>query len=100
MIKHVVMWTLKEEAEGNTKIENKKIVKEKLLALKGVISQIESIEVGDNINPSDAAFDLVLISTHTDQDTLTGYINHPAHKEAAAFIGKVVSERKVVDFVY
>ena len=99
MIKHVVMWKLKQQAEGKGKSENIELVKKSLLSLKPVIIQINSIEVGANINPTDAAFDLVLISTHNDEEALSGYINHPAHKEVAVFVGKVVAERKVVDFV-
>ena len=50
MIKHVVMWKLKNEAEGNSKSRNIELVKEKLLSLKPVISQISSLEVGENFN--------------------------------------------------
>ena len=99
MIKHVVMWKLKQQAEGKGKSENIELVQKSLLSLKPVINQINSIEVGANINPTGAAFDLVLISTHNDEKALSGYINHPAHKEVAVFVGKVVAERKVVDFV-
>jgi len=98
MIKHVVMWKLKPEAEGNSKVKNKEIATEKLLGLKPIISQITSLEVGDNLNPTDAAYDLVLISTHEDKASLAAYIDHPAHKEVAGFIGKIVADRKVVDF--
>lgn len=98
MIKHVVMWKLKAEAEGNNKIKNKEIATEKLLGLKPVISQINSLEVGENFTESDAAYDLVLISTHVDKASFAAYIIHPAHKEVAGFIGKIVEDRKVVDF--
>ena len=98
MIKHIVMWKLKNEAEGNSKTRNIELVKEKLLSLKPVISQISSLEVGENFNASDAAFDLVLITAHHDKKALSGYIIHPSHKDAAVFIGNVVAERKVVDF--
>lgn len=98
MIKHVVMWRLKEEAEGNNKTTNLELTKKKLLQLKPAIPQIESLEVGENINSSDAAYDLVLITTHHDKNVLLEYINHPEHQAAAGFIGKVVKERVVVDF--
>ena len=51
MIKHIVMWKLKEEAEGNNKEENISIVKDKLNALTHVIEEILSLEVGENFNP-------------------------------------------------
>jgi Trk K+ transport system NAD-binding subunit len=100
MIKHVVMWKLSDAAEGNSKAVNLSMVKEKLLGLKQIISEIESLEVGENINSSGAAYDMVLITTHADMQALAQYIDHPAHKEVASFIGKVISERKVVDFEY
>ncbi len=100
MIKHIVMWKLSEKAEGNDKLANKKLIKEKLLGLKQFIPQIESIEVGENVNPSDAAFDMVLITTHKDTEGLEAYMRHPTHQDAVSFITKVVEERKVVDFQY
>lgn len=39
---------------------------ESLLRLILVISHINSLEVKENFNPTEAAFDLVLISTHID----------------------------------
>lgn len=100
MIKHVVMWKLKDTAGGNDKIENRKIIKEKLEGLKQKIQQIESLEVGFNFNPADAAYDVVLITTHNSTTDLSAYAEHPSHKEVAGFIGSVVQDRKVVDFEY
>ena len=55
MVKHIVMWKLKEEAEGKTKKENAEIIKSSLESLKNKISEIVEIEVGINWNDSDAA---------------------------------------------
>lgn len=92
------MWKLKDKAEGNDKSKNLKLVIKILLSLKPEISQINSLEVGENFNLTNTAFDLVLITTHTDHESLSAYIDHSAHKKVAAFIGKVVAERNVVDF--
>ena len=100
MIKHVVMWRLKDSAEGNDKSRNSEVMVETLQKLESVIAEIATLEVGKNQNTSDAAYDLVLISTHEDHEALNAYIKHPAHQEAAFFIGKVVAERSVVDFEY
>ena len=100
MVKHVVMWKMKENAEGNDKQQNIELATNRLLALKDVISAIDSIEIGKNFNGSDAAQDLVLISTHADKDALQEYAQHPAHQEVAAFIGSIVASRTVVDFEY
>ncbi len=100
MVKHVVMWKLKEFAEGNDQSQNKVLIKEKLLGLKQKISQIDSMEVGFNFNSSEMAFDVVLITTHIDEQALAQYAAHPDHKEVAGFIGKVVEDRKVVDYEF
>lgn len=98
MVKHIVMWKLHEEAAGKSKSENISIVISKLNGLKAVIDEILSLEVGENFNTSDAAFDLVLTTTHQDRSGLEAYVKHPAHQEVASFIGSVVAERRVVDY--
>ena len=60
MIKHIVMWKLKDEAEGNSKDENAKIIKNSLEDLKGKINEIVDIEVGIDVNKSEQAYDVVL----------------------------------------
>ena len=100
MIKHVVMWKLKNEAEGNSLEINRRLVREKLEGLMDVIPEIDSLEVGLNISSSDAAFDMVLITTHKSAKDLQQYVIHDAHKAVAGFIGNVTAERKVVDFEY
>ncbi|MBP3941238.1 MAG: Dabb family protein, partial [Christensenellaceae bacterium] len=54
MIRHIVMWKLKDEALGKTKKENIAIIKEKLYALKPIIPEILSMEVHENVNDADA----------------------------------------------
>ena len=49
MIKHVVFFRLKENANGHTKLENAQIIKDGLLALKDKISVLKSETVGINI---------------------------------------------------
>ena len=45
MIKHVVMWRFKEEAEGRTKLENMEELKRQLLALIPLIPEIKKMEI-------------------------------------------------------
>ncbi|KRU28380.1 stress responsive A/B barrel domain-containing protein [Clostridium sporogenes] len=52
MIKHIVMWKLKEFAEGKSKLENANIIKINLEDLKHRIDEVKLIEVGVNINNS------------------------------------------------
>lgn len=98
MIRHVVAWKLKEIAEGKTKEENAKIIKQGLKGLKPIVKEIISIEVGINFNNSDAAFDLVLITNFNSIEDLNAYQTNPNHLKIAEYIGKVREDRIVADY--
>lgn len=98
MIKHIVMWKLKDNAEGKDKLENARIIKEELEALTKDIKEIVNIEVGINIVEDAGAYDLVLYSEFANQDDLNIYQKHPAHVKVAEYIGKVRESRVVVDY--
>jgi hypothetical protein len=98
MIKHIVMFKLKDEAEGNRKEENARKIKEILDALPKKISQIKLYEVGINISESPSAADLCLVSGFQSVDDLNKYRVHPDHQKALDFILKVIDESRVVDY--
>jgi len=98
LIKHIVMWKLKEFAEGKSKLENAQIIKSDLEALKDKIEQIKYIEVGININESEQAYDVVLYSEFNSMEDLNTYQNHPEHVKVAEFVGKVREARVVTDY--
>lgn len=98
MLKHIVMFRLLDEAEGNDKITNARIAKEKLEALNGVIPGLLRLEVGLNIADSEMAADIVLYSELESREALPAYQQHPAHQEVVKFITLVCSERRVVDY--
>ena len=98
MIKHIVVWKLKESAEGCSKIENAKKMKAMLEGLQSVIKEIQYIEVGLNVNSSEAAYDIVLYSEFQSREALEIYQKHPEHERVGEFVGKVRLERKVVDY--
>ncbi len=63
MIKHIVMWKLKDEANGQTKQENALKSNKNSRRFVGVIEEIKALEVGVNCNTADeAAYDACLIS--------------------------------------
>lgn len=99
MIKHIVMWKLKDFAEGADRFENAGKIKTMLESLKGVIEQIEYIEVGVNFNTSEMAYDAVLISEFENEQKLDEYKNHPEHLKVAQFVAKVKENRAVVDYL-
>lgn len=93
MVKHVVMWRLHQNST-----ENRKVVKDLLTSLPGLIPELKSLEVGENFNPGPFAFDLVLITTHADKVDLVKYQKHPEHVMVARRITEMVKDRVVVDF--
>ncbi len=62
MIRHIVMWKLKPEAEGRTAKENAQWMKEHLEGLLGVVPQLVECEVG--INVVEGNYDAVLAPYH------------------------------------
>ncbi len=98
MIKHIVMWRLKDTAAGATKEENALKLKERLEALVDVIDTLHVAEVGINYNPSDAAFDVILYSEFDNKEGLETYQNHPEHLKIVDFVGEIRTDRAVVDY--
>ena len=98
MIKHIVIWKLKQQANGNNKQRNAEIIKEKLEALNGVIPGLLSLEVGIDVSNTDMSGDVVLYSTFASQQALQVYQQHPDHQLAAEFIKSATAQRQVVDY--
>ena len=98
MIKHIVMWKLKDFSEGAGRLENMQKMKSMLEALNGRIPGLLNLEVGFNINTSNTDFDLVLYSEFKDERALETYQNHPEHLIVKEFVGKVREKRAVVDY--
>lgn len=82
MVKHVILWTLKEEYCDEQKKEIKKDIKAGLEGLKGRIPGLVDIQVNiDGLASSNA--DLMLDSTFEDEASLKGYAVHPEHVAVA-----------------
>lgn len=100
MLRHVVMWRFLDSAEGKTKAENMKLVKESLLALRGRIGEIRHMEIGEDVLHSDMSFDMGLIIDFDDADALYAYKNDPEHVKISQYVKKVRSDRATVDWEY
>ena len=100
MITHIVMWTLKDAAEGNDKAANAAEMKARLLALPAKLPQVLEmrVAVGQELFASVPPTDIVLYTTFASKEDLNAYAVHPLHLEVVAFVKKIVSERRVVDF--
>ncbi len=98
MLKHIVMWQFKDEAEGKMKMENCLHVKKMLEALPATIPFIRKLEVGINEYTSSMAFDMVLVTEFDSKEDLDLYSVHPEHVKVSEYVGKVRSARNVVDY--
>jgi len=98
MIKHIVMWTIKESAEGRSKQENIDLLKDRLEALPDLIPEIQFYEIGLNISESDSAYDVVLLSHFASQKDLKTYQTHPGHLKVAEFVSNIRDQGAVVDY--
>lgn len=97
MVKHIVMWKLKETAEGEDKKTNAIKIKKKLEALQDIMPGAYKMEVGINYNPG--GYDVVLYSEFDDHDALEGYQIHTEHLRVKDFIQKVITSRVVADYM-
>ena len=98
MIKHIVMWKLKDEVNGVPKTQLVLQLKERLEGLVPLIPEIQYLEVGLNFKESPAAKDVALYTKFNSMDDLQTYQDHPDHQEVAAFLKDIVEERAVVDY--
>lgn len=98
MIKHIVVWRLKDDAHGNTKMQNAMIIKSKLEALAGKIPGIIKMEVGIDISGTEESGDIVLYSEFESKEALDNYQAHPEHKAVMPFVKEARSERRLVDY--
>ncbi len=98
MIKHIVAWKLKEQAEGRDARDNAKLAKQKLEALNGKIAGLLKLEVGIDFSRTQVSADIVLYSEFPDRAALDSYQAHPLHKEVKVFMGNITAERRVADY--
>lgn len=98
MVKHVILWKLKEEYGEEEKQQIKAGIKEGLESLQGKIPGLLDIKVNtDSLASSN--MDLMLDSTFEDEAALKGYSVHPEHVAVAN--GKVrpyTAVRSCLDF--
>ena len=99
MVKHIILWTLKDTLSDEEKIAVKKGIKEGLEGLKGKIPGLLEIHVETEGLASSNA-DLMLDSSFEDEEALKAYAVHPEHVAVAD--GKVrpyTAVRSCLDFV-
>ncbi|MBQ6270613.1 MAG: Dabb family protein [Clostridiales bacterium] len=92
MVKHIIIWTLKDEYSNEEKAEIKADIKAGLEGLKGKIEGLTDIKVyTEGLESSNG--DLMLDSTFVSEEALKGYAVHPDHVAVAT--GKVRPHAKI-----
>lgn len=82
MVKHVILWKLKEEVAGDGKEKVLREMKEHLEALVGKVPGLKRLEIVISPLASSNA-DVMLDSTLESEEALKGYQSHPDHVAVA-----------------
>lgn len=100
MVKHVILWTLKDEFSEEEKAKIKIGIKENLERLAGKIPGLIYIKVNiDGLETSKNA-DLMLDSGFVDADALKTYATHPDHVYVAdTFVCPYTATRSCLDYI-
>lgn len=95
MVKHIILWKLKDEC-NNDAVKNG--IKTNLEALKGKIDGLLEIKVQLEKLPSSNA-DVMLYSVFSDENALKGYAVHPDHVYVADnFVRPFTETRMCIDY--
>lgn len=98
MVKHIILWKLKEEYTEEQKAEIKKGIKEGLEGLKGKIPGLIDVKVNINGLPS-STVDLMLDTSFESKEALKDYSVHPEHVAVAnSKVRPYTSIRSCLDF--
>lgn len=98
MLKHIVMWKLKDHAEGADKASNARKMKELLDACADIVPGIVKFEVALAQPGLEATYDVVLYSEFTSGTALDAYQEHPQHLALKPFIGAIREARQCMDY--
>ena len=97
MIKHIILWNLKEDIEDTVKV--KKGIKENLESLVGKVPGLVKLEIITEGLPSSNA-DVMLYSEFESAEALKGYAVHPDHVAVAdGSVRPYTKTRICLDFI-
>ena len=98
MIRHIVMWKLKEHAEGADRSANLHKMKELLESCVDLVPGMLGWTIAVTKPGLEATCDIVLDSTFATQAALDAYQSHLKHVAMKPFIGAIRVERHCMDF--
>lgn len=94
MVKHIVMYKLKDPTE-----QNAIALQQKFLSMKGKIEALKDIQSGVDVLRSDRSFDVVLICQFDSLADMEIYRTHEVHLPVMEYVKGVVELSKSVDYI-
>ena len=98
MFTHIVLWKLKETADGRGRDENARLMKERFEEIANMLDGLRCLEFGIDVIRSANSADVALYTEFESRAAYQAYADHPAHKAVAAFVRDVTEERRVIDY--
>ncbi len=99
MLRHLVMWKIKENALGKTKTEICAQMQQELMSLPAQIKEIKHMDVVCNsLECPQDNYDVMLDTQFETVSDLNLYQQHPAHIQVGSFIKQVVAMRACIDY--
>ena len=98
MVKHIILWTLKDQYSDEEKEQIRKGIKENLEGLVGKVPGLLDMNIRIDKLPT-STVDLMLDSTLESFEALKGYSAHPDHVAAAnTFVRPYTATRACIDY--
>lgn len=98
MVKHIILWQLKDEISAEEKENIKKNIKAELEGLQGKIEGLHEIRVQYEALATSNA-EVMLDSTFDSEEALKNYSVHPAHVQVAdAYVRPYTKTRMCMDY--
>jgi hypothetical protein len=98
MIKHIVLWTVKNRENEQNREETVAAIKKRIEGMRGRIPGLLHIEGGIDFTRSADSWDIALYAELESREALAGYHVHPVHEEFKAFIGSHRGQRSLIDY--
>ncbi len=93
MVKHIVLFKLKDQKDRERALEA-------LNSMKGKIEGLIDLEAGADFLSSERSYDIALICTLKDREALDFYQNHPVHQPVKKVMHEIREGSVAVDFEY
>ncbi len=98
MIKHIVIWKLKNKTLPLDRCVDALAIKDVLENLVGKIPGLLKTEVGFDFREKETSGDIVLYSEFESREALENYQNHPEHVKAGKIVRPRTIDRKMIDY--